>query len=219
MNYNCHKLGGITSTGIITYYAHYHNLFTQQDLSLNQLNLSDDILEILSYFILISLIFISSYIVSTLPDIDHPYSIHGKNHRKLSQFLNKHGGHRGWTHYPCTLMCFGGVFYGIYCFIPLNNPIKPLLCWSFIGILGGWASHIFLDLFNKAGVPLLMPFSKVRVKIPSGITLKNKNIQWRCLRGGNVLDDFLLVLICFSIFILSVLLINPQIITIITTVL
>lgn len=212
MNYNCHKLGGVTAATIITYYAQYHHLFDEHKFSFVDKTIP------LNLIVSIFLIFFFSYITSTLPDIDHSSSIHGKNHKKISQFLNKHGGHRGWTHYPFVFMCFGGVFYGIYCFIPLNNPIKPFLRWSFIGILGGWISHIFLDLFNKAGVPLLMPFSKIRVKIPSGITIKKGRFHWRYLRGGNVLDDFLLIIICFFIFGMSIILINPQITIIIASI-
>lgn len=216
MNYNCHKLGGITSAGIIIYYAQYNNLFIKYSLSLNQYHLSNEIITTLVYIIPCLLVFVSSYIASTLPDIDHPASIHGKNHKKISQFLNKHGGHRGWSHYPFTLMCFACILYEISNFIPFNNLIKITFYWVFIGILGGWISHIILDLFNKAGIALFMPFSKVRIKIPSGISFKKGKIHWRYLRGGYVLDDFLLVIICFLIFIMSIILINPQILIIIT---
>lgn len=205
MNFNCHKLGGVTAGAIITYYVQYHHLFDEQ-----QFHFVDDTIP-WNFVVPVLLIYFSSYIASTLPDIDHPYSMHGKSHRKISQFLNKHGGHRGWTHYPITLMSFAGIFYGIYTLIPFNNPIRPFYYWIVIGILGGWTSHIFLDLFNKLGIALLMPFSKIRIKIPTGITFQNKKIHWRYLRGGNVLDDFLLVIICFFIFIFSIMTINPQI--------
>lgn len=212
MNFNCHKLGGVTAGAIITYYAQYHHLFDEQ-----QFHFVDDTIP-WNFVVPVLLIYFSSYIASTLPDIDHPSSTHGKNHKKISQFLNKHGGHRGWTHYPFVFMCFTGIFYGIYYSIPLNNPVNSLFYWSFIGILGGWVSHIILDLFNKAGVSLLMPFSKIRVRIPSGITIKKGRFHWRYLRGGNALDDFLLIIICFFIFGMSIILINPQITIIIASI-
>lgn len=219
MNYYCHKVGGITTAGILTYYAHYHHLLIKHSFSWELLNSSNEIITTFVYIAPLPLLFISAYMASTLPDIDHPSSLHGKNHRIISQFLSNHGGHRGWTHYPFTLICFMSIFYGIYYNISFHPLIQVTCYWVFMGILGGWASHIVLDLFNRAGLSLFMPFSRVRVKIPSGISYKNHKIRWRYLRGGNVLDDFLILIICFFVFIISVLLINPHIVITIVNVL
>lgn len=82
---------------------------------------------------------------SLLPDIDIPDSKLGH----MVPLISKHLTHRGITH---TLLFPLILFYGtILC---MNNMIIGGLLF---GLFFGWIFHIFADLFNRKGVPLLWP--------------------------------------------------------------
>lgn len=196
MNYNCHKLGGVTAATITGIHAYQNGVLDEYSFPLSPLNFPKA-----SYIIPLLLLFTFSYYSSTLPDIDHPMSRLGKKHPHISQYINSHYGHRGVTHYPLTLFIMGSCLYLIEKM--LLFPYNVLWLWGSIGFVVGYASHILLDTFNSAGVSLLAPFSKVRVKIPTGISIKKvkgkRKVCWRYLKGGKVVDDFILILICASL--------------------
>lgn len=218
MNYNCHKLGGVSAAFCVGYMSYSSGFMSSHLILSNQT-------EPIPHLSTIAVMSIASWIFSTLPDIDHPKSNHGLKHPYIAKWLNKHGGHRGFTHYPITLIVFIGFCLGFIKATPLKNNILLGFEWFFIGACAGWASHIFLDLLNSAGVSILAPFSKIRFKLPTGVKIqikstkqkkkKNKKthhpIRWRYLRGGNTLDDFLLVIICVSCMLLTICLCNPEV--------
>ncbi len=83
------------------------------------------------------------------PDIDNPDSYMGKlavpvstGIGKIGELFGKTGrNHRGILHDPAVYLL---LLYVSYCYF-------PALCGLFVGCL----SHLFLDLFNPAGVPFL----------------------------------------------------------------
>lgn len=101
-----------------------------------------------------------------MPDIDNPVSYVGKLTVPVSTVIGKTGElfgksgamHRGILHDPITYLAGLAISY-LYC---------PSLCGFFIGCL----THLFLDLFNPAGIPFLFGVKHLRLgKIKSGSNL------------------------------------------------
>ena len=124
----------------------------------------------------------TSVIASPLPDLDLKplhYSRGKKGvSKKVAQVKSKAvnkvtGGHRGITH----TMLFPALFLGVYvaaCNVLVDYPSLRNFVGSLIfGMFSGWTLHIFADMFNGKGCPLLWPF--VRNKIP-GIDLPSEGI-------------------------------------------
>lgn len=119
-----------------------------------------------------------SIIGSLLPDIDTPNSIAGSSVPFVSKFINEKMGHRKALHSPfvfCLLCIFA--FYSE----------------SMAGLAFGYGGHLFLDLFNRGGIPLFYPISR-------------KNFHLSQLRynskGASVLTQiFVLVFLIFRIWV------------------
>ncbi len=92
---------------------------------------------------------LAASLVSLLPDIDHPESMVGRIFPFISKRIMQKYGHRTITH---SIFAIGII--GIVSLLTmfLGNSISLALLLSF-------SSHIFIDLFNRAGVKLLSPFS------------------------------------------------------------
>ena len=201
MNYQCHRLGGISSATITAMYAYQTGMFDRYSLYL------DRYVEIPfhphPYTIPLILLFMASLYASTLPDIDHPLSVPGRRHMALSEFINSHSGHRGITHYPITLLLIGLLMGFIWHYVPMSDWLSVGLLWIFIGFLVGYLSHIVLDIFNSAGIALFYPIWKRRVKIPTGLKVKKVRKGWivslRYLRGSDVFDNFIIICIMVGI--------------------
>lgn len=193
MNYNCHKIGGVTAAAITGIYAYQNGILNKCNFPLYPPNFPQA-----SYIIPLLLLFTFSYYSSTLPDIDHPMSRLGKKHPHISQYINSHYGHRGVTHYPLTLFIIGSCLYLIEKM--LLFPCNVLWLWGSIGFVVGYASHILLDTFNSAGVAWLMPFSKIRIRIPTGVKIKKKKgrvrVGWRYLEGSKTRDKMIIIVVC-----------------------
>ena len=104
-----------------------------------------------------------SAIASLLPDADLPTTKIGRKLWIISNLLNKLFGHRGFIHSP-------------FCCSLLSLLIKENFAneWLWISFAAGYGSHIFLDLFNLPGVPLLYPITKKRFRLAK-IKTKDKN--------------------------------------------
>lgn len=90
---------------------------------------------------------------SLLPDIDIERSKLGSKHK----WLSKHLTHRGITHTLLVPLIIAGLF-----FLLQAVPVVPSLIFGFeIGYL----AHIFADMFNKKGVPLLWPLTKAKLHV------------------------------------------------------
>jgi inner membrane protein len=91
---------------------------------------------------------------SLLPDIDIPQSKLGSK----AKWLSKHLKHRGITH---TLLVPAIITTGLY------FSAYPLLSVILFGLLTGYAAHIFADMFNRKGVPLLFPLTNAHLHAAS----------------------------------------------------
>ncbi|SFR07099.1 metal-dependent hydrolase [Desulfoscipio geothermicus] len=101
-----------------------------------------------------------SGIAALLPDIDSPESFVGARVPVLPTAIGGTLGHRGATH-----SLLAGLFWAI-----LIAVIAMIAGWKqpqtlLIAFLAGYISHLILDIFNPAGVPLLWPLP-VRFTIP-----------------------------------------------------
>ena len=195
VNYNCHKLGGVTAFALTGIYTYQNGILDTYSCHVEIIPLK---FSYQSYIIPLFLLFIFSYYSSTLPDIDHPISRLGKKYPHISQYMNTQFGHRGVTHYPITLLGLGCILYLIGQI--MIQPYRILWMWGSIGFVVGYASQILLDTLNSSGIVWLMPFSKVRVKIPTGIRIKNKKgkkrVCWRYLEGNRTHDKMIIIVIC-----------------------
>lgn len=96
-----------------------------------------------------------------IPDIDHKRSKVSNKNKVLSFFVRLFFEHRGFTHSPLFALMVALVLTSIskiYSF-PYSFPI-------ILGITIGIVSHIFLDMINPKGVPLLFP---IRQKFGIGL--------------------------------------------------
>lgn len=100
---------------------------------------------------------------SLIPDIDHPNSTVGQKFRFLSRTVNNLFGHRGITHAPITLLIMSYLLFFASTYIPLEYKGYGLA--FILGIIMGYASHLFLDSLTVSGIPLLYPFSKKMYRI------------------------------------------------------
>lgn len=197
MNYNCHRLGGFTAATIAGMYTYNIGMLDKYAFHVNYY--IDIPIHLHSYTIPLVILFLFSLSASTLPDIDHPLSVPGRKAMGFSEFLNRNFGHRGITHYPMSLILIGFIMWFIWKFISMPGWLHILFLWAMIGFVVGYLSHILLDTFNSAGVSLLAPFSKVRVKIPTGIRIVKRKgkwkVCWKYLKGANVVDNFIILVI------------------------
>lgn len=206
MNYRCHRVGGVAAATIILMEVNKTHILGDYGVNfegfqlLEKFNISNEYTPLI---IPVILLYTFAIWASIWPDIDSPVSLLGKKHPKTSRYIHKifktHGGHRGVMHYPITLALMCGILYGIYTLIQPGN-MKNMFLWCCLGYFGGYASHILLDSFNSRGIAYFQPFSKVQIKIPTGITLKRKKrglkVCWRYLSGSNPMDDFIMVMLC-----------------------
>jgi len=118
---------------------------------------------------------------SLLPDIDLPTSRLGRVFFFFSTRLERHYGHRTITH---SFLAIGVVAV----LASLLYPIDPIYFWS---VVGGYWSHLWVDMLNLRGADLLWP-SPVRVVFPG-----NKN--YRMTTGSKAEMVFLISLLLFSL--------------------
>jgi len=88
-------------------------------------------------------------LVGLLPDIDHPESMVGRLFPFVSKRIMQKYGHRTITHSIFAIVAIGVV-----------SLLTMFVGGSFsLALILSFSSHIFIDLFNRAGVKLLAPFS------------------------------------------------------------
>ncbi|MFC5401778.1 metal-dependent hydrolase [Cohnella soli] len=100
------------------------------------------------------------YGAAMFPDLDKPgsYFTQHQPFRAFSEGLSRVGvPHRGPTHSIPALILF-------YLLFQYVIPLPDVYVWA---IILGYASHIFLDLFNAAGVMLLYPWKLDFKLLPS----------------------------------------------------
>lgn len=102
---------------------------------------------------------------SLLPDIDEPNSYIGKRTRGVSDATKFVFGHRGFTHSILAMFLAFIPWFIVSNFLD-ENAITVTLSTFLFGIALGYIFHILGDMLSKTGVPLFLPFSKKRIKIP-----------------------------------------------------
>lgn len=115
---------------------------------------------------------------SLIPDIDHRNSYLGRRFKVTSYITSKAFGHRGAVHAPILM---GLVNFGLYLMAKLFIGDIFLLKEIFISLYGGILSHLFLDMFNKTGIPVLYPFSG---KYISFANVKVNSLSEKIIRIG-----------------------------------
>lgn len=124
--------------------------------TLDKLNLIDN-----SNVLSVGLVFAGGILGAFLPDIDSPNS-------KIRRFIRKKLtgnptpkkniiNHRREPHMP---LIWAILFSSILFFVK-----EPILLTFIYGLIVGVYSHLFIDMFNPAGIPLCGPISKRRVSI------------------------------------------------------
>lgn len=103
---------------------------------------------------------------SMLPDMDLPTSTVGQKLGVVSRAVNKVFGHRGFFH---SL---------VFCALPVLAAMAwaPWLIWAGMAVSCGIASHVLLDLFNKAGEQIFWPLP-IRIHI-LGIGMGSMGELW-----------------------------------------
>lgn len=148
MNGNCHFLFGAAVSTAVTI-----NLAAVSSYLPNITNTSETVV----------LFVLGGLLGGIFPDIDSPTSYVGKLTSPVSKIIGEIGkaagktgkNHRGIFHDP--IVYIAGLILSYIYFTPL------------VGFFVGCLSHIFLDMFNPAGIPFLFNISWVRLgKIPSG---------------------------------------------------
>jgi inner membrane protein len=105
-------------------------------------------------------------VASLLPDVDLPTSKVGRLFFWLAVPLERRFGHRTITHSAVGLAAVAGLAAPLWW-------IEPLYFWA---VVGGYWSHVWLDMLNLRGVDLFWP-SPIRVVTPG-------NRKWRFQVGG-----------------------------------
>lgn len=195
MNYDCHKLGGIT-------FALSGAMF----LSQTQLMMPLTIHGTTSVYYAYGIVALSGAIGGILPDIDHKDTHIHKMTRPASGLLTLYSKHRGITHYPITIVLLSALAFSIPSLIhfqPFLLRIYELVC---LGVLFGLVSHIFLDMLNSAGIALFEPFSHMRFRIPLKPCFKTTRrgrvkLGMGFLKGDKIGDQFIVILLCAGLLI------------------
>ncbi|MEA3274531.1 MAG: metal-dependent hydrolase [Pseudomonadota bacterium] len=118
---------------------------------------------------------------SLLPDIDLPTSRLGRVFFWISTRLERDFGHRTVAHSLLALALVAGLAGLLY-------PIDPAYFWA---IVGGYWSHLWIDMLNIRGADLLWP-SAVRVVMPG-------NRKYRIEAGSKAEMVLLAFLLLFSL--------------------
>lgn len=122
----------------------------------------------------------SSWLGSLLPDIDHPTSTMSKKFSILSipyrilqfifgkiKYTKDFVGHRGITHSLLFLI--------IPIVVMMIGQLNPWIETALFGLTVGIFSHLFMDMLNPMGVPLLLPFVKKKFRLlPKKLCIKTQ---------------------------------------------
>lgn len=147
MQGSVHELIGVGSVSILAAYSFRHAGFTIGD---------QDIIVMLSV--------VTSAFGSLLPDIDMHSTTMGHRHRIISKAVNKvGGGHRGITHtllVPALVFAF---YYFVRTYLAGMPGLVTFIASLLFGFEAGYLLHIFADMFNGKGCPILWPLSSNKI--------------------------------------------------------
>ncbi len=134
MNGRTHLVGGVTAA-LIYITASVSGDFGLEPMSLVQMGCTVPI----------------AMIGSLAPDIDLRTSTMGSAVKPLSALINGIVGHRTFFHSPLFLIL---LFFAAKAYLP------EAMMWMTTAFIVGAVSHLYLDMLNKAGIPLLWPIKK-----------------------------------------------------------
>ncbi len=95
---------------------------------------------------------------SLFPDLDSSTSKLGSKMKITSTIINKLFGHRGFLHSPLFIVFMMWLLNRIFV---TNNIQEYSLLWQ--GFAFGMMNHLICDMMTKGGIPILYPFSRVKV--------------------------------------------------------
>lgn len=123
-------------------------------------------------------------VLSLLPDIDHPQSLAGRVFPFLSKSILKKYGHRTVTHSLLSILAI----------MVIASPALIFSISVYAALSLAFASHIFIDLFNRSGVKLLAPFSQKEY-----ISFRTPELRIMVSSWQEYLALFLIVLLGFTV--------------------
>lgn len=109
---------------------------------------------------------VSATLGSYLPDIDMQTTHSGSQHKIASKLVNKFGGgHRGITHTLLVPVIVFALMLTVSSFLSGFTYLNLLASSVLFGFEFGYVMHLFADMFNGKGIPLLWPLSPSKIHI------------------------------------------------------
>lgn len=103
---------------------------------------------------------------SYAPDIDMGRTHAGMKHKTASKVISKvGGGHRGITHTLLVPAIIAALMFIVSNFLTQYSYLASLANSLLFGFETGYIMHLFADLFNGKGIPLLWPIMRGKVHI------------------------------------------------------
>lgn len=93
-----------------------------------------------------------------LPDLDHRKSKVTQRAGLFGFFSSRLFKHRGILHTPVVYLVLNAIL-----ILSLGN--HPMIHAAIFGALAGELSHLFLDMLNPSGIPLLWPVTRKRISL------------------------------------------------------
>lgn len=134
---------------------------------------------------------------SYTPDVDMKPMHMGQQHKLAMKTINKiSGGHRGITHTLLVPTLVLAAMIMLHTTLAAYTVVDCSLQSVLFGFLYGYVLHIFADLFNGKGVPLLWPVSRSKISlmdlpstgiVPWIFTIIFLGVQGAVMFGGRLL--------------------------------
>ena len=104
---------------------------------------------------------------SYAPDVDLARSHAGNKHKITSKVVSTvGGGHRGWvTHSLLVPAILAATIFVLSTTLAQYGAILQVALSLLFGFGFGWVAHVWLDLFNGKGCPILWPLSTSKISI------------------------------------------------------
>lgn len=93
-----------------------------------------------------------------IPDLDHGKSTITKKTGIIGFFFSRAFKHRGVLHTPIVYLLLCGILVKML-------PSAVWLHYLLYGLLCGELSHLFLDMLNPSGIPLLWPITRRKISL------------------------------------------------------
>ncbi len=138
--------------------------------------------------ILFGAAFVAAIAGSLLPDIDNPESYLGRRFYGISRRFSRH---RGITHSLGHFLIVSILLIALTILTPIPKPVA----FSIYGLIYGYFTHLFLDMFSKMGIPVFWRKKKYGGKLLGCVDLWEKNKYIRFFPVKGFLSSVLLVVL------------------------